>query len=383
MRKYSFIATLLASASIMSAQQALNYSNFTASPVVNPDSTVTITLDAPKAENVKVWGFGSEALELTKGEDGIWSVTTPKLSPDLYIYSLDVDGVRTLDPGNVYVARDIAALFNEVIVPGGNADLYAVKDVPHGNVSKVWYDSPGMEMSRRMTVYTPAGYEENTGKRYPVLYLLHGMGGDENAWSELGRATVIMDNMIAQGKVEPMIVVMPNGNANLAAAPGETEKGMYVPAGQHSVAAPGRFEKGFADIVSYIDKHYRTIADKEHRAIAGLSMGGGQAWKISMMYPDDFGYVGLFSAAVGWNGNGYKYSNEEVADGLKRQFADSPKLYWVGVGVDDPLVYGVNKEYQETLASLGVPFEYHESPGAHTWSNWRDYLLLFLPRLFR
>lgn len=365
----------------VSAQEALNHKVLHHSPIINPDSTATIVINAPEAEKVEVFGLAPGALEMQRDSAGIWSLTTPPLYPNLYTYSIVVDGVRTADPSNVYLARDISSLSNILIIPGGNADLYAVQDVPHGNVSKVWYDSPALGMQRRMTVYTPAGYENNTDKKYPVLYLLHGMGGDEDAWNELGRASVILDNMIASGAVEPMIVVMPNGNAEKAAAPGYTAEGMYVPDGRFSVAPAGKFENSFNDIVGYVDSHYRTLSDKEHRAIAGLSMGGGHSWRTSLWNPDEFGYVGLFSAAVRWNGGGVDDS-EELVTPLKRQFANPPALYWIGIGKED-FLYGLNADYRKLLDSLSIPYTYHESEGGHTWNNWRDYLTLFLPQLFK
>ena len=377
----ALIATcLLTSASVL-AQEALNYKISGGSPIVNDDSSITFSVKAPFAGIVKVNGVG-ETLEMTKDSTGIWSATTEPLSPDLYTYSFDIDGVRTLDPANIYTARDIAALSSIVIVPGGNADLYAVKDVPHGNVSKVWYDSHSLGMQRRMTVYTPAGYDPAGSRRYPVLYLLHGMGGDENAWSELGRSIAILDNLIAQGKAEPMIVVMPNGNGNLAAAPGETGRGLYTPKGEDSVAEYGAFEKSFPEIVDYVDSHYLTVPEKSGRAIAGLSMGGGHSWRISLWNPDMFDYVGLFSAAVRWNGSGVSEGDEELNEALARQFADAPSLYWIAIGKDD-FLFDLNKDYRVMLDNLSLPYKYHESAGGHTWTNWRDYLTLFLPRLFR
>ncbi|MDE6485680.1 MAG: esterase [Duncaniella sp.] len=373
-------ACMLASVSVF-AQEALNYKISGGSPIVNPDSSVTFSIKAPHAGKVMVNGVG-EPLEMTKDSAGVWSVTTSPLRPDLYTYSFEVDGVRTLDPANIYTARDIAALSSLVIVPGGNADLYAVHDVAHGNVSKVWYESPALGMQRRMTVYTPAGYDPAGERRYPVLYLLHGMGGDENAWSELGRAVMILDNMIAEGKVEPMIVVMPNGNGNLAAAPGETGRGMYTPKGEDSVAEYGKFEKSFPEIVDYVDTHYLTITDKSGRAIAGLSMGGGHSWRISLWNPDMFDYVGLFSAAVRWNGSGVSADDEGLSEALRHQFAASPALYWIAIG-DEDFLYDLNKDYRDMLDGLGLSYEYHESAGGHTWTNWRDYLTLFLPSLFR
>ncbi|MDE5875691.1 MAG: esterase [Muribaculaceae bacterium] len=362
------------------AQEALNHKVLHHSPIVNADSTATFILHAPKAQRVTLSGVTEQPLEMQRDSTGNWTLTTPPLSPNLYTYSIDIDGVRTADPSNVYVARDISALSNVLIMPGGNADLYAVKDVPHGTVSKVWYDSPTLGMQRRMTVYTPAGYEDSADKRYPVLYLLHGMGGDEDAWNELGRASVILDNLIASGEAQPMIVVMPNGNAEKAAAPGFTGEGMYVPDGSYSISPQGKFENAFKDITSYVDSHYRTLPDKKHRAIAGLSMGGGHSWRTSLLMPDDFDYVGLFSAAVRWNGAGVDESEELVVP-LRRQFANPPALYWIGIGKDD-FLYGINKDYLKLLDSLSLPYEYHESDGGHTWSNWRDYLVEFLPRLF-
>lgn len=377
----ALIIACLFSSVVLLAQEALNYRISGGSPIVNPDSTVTFSIKAPRAESVTVNGIGAP-VEMTMDTDGVWSVTTPPLSPDLYTYSFDIDGVRTLDPANIYTARDIAALSSIVIVPGGSADLYAVRDVPHGNVSKIWYDSPSLGMSRRMTVYTPAGYEPAGDRRYPVLYLLHGMGGDEEAWSELGRAVAILDNMIAEGKVEPMIVVMPNGNGNLAAAPGETGRGLYAPKGEDSVTEYGRFEKSFPEIVNYIDSRYLTIPEKSGRAIAGLSMGGGHSWRISLWNPDMFDYVGLFSAAVRWNGSGVSAEDTGLSEALSRQFVNPPALYWIAIGKDD-FLYDLNKDYRHMLDEMSIPYEYHESSGGHTWTNWRDYLTLFLPRLYR
>lgn len=218
------------------AQQALWGVLPVVSPEIHPDKTVTFRLKAPKAVRVQVTGDflpvqkiqtpqGEMEIpgyaDLQEGKDGVWEYTTPEpLVPELYSYVFMVDGLRMNDPSNVYLTRDVVTLSNIFIVGGDRADLYRVNDVPHGTVSKVWYDCPTLGMKRRLTVYTPAGYE-HSGKRYPVFYLLHGMGGDEQAWTELGRAAQILDNLIAQGKAEPMIVVMTNGNASQEAAPGE------------------------------------------------------------------------------------------------------------------------------------------------------------------
>lgn len=382
MKQIILLSTLLLNVAALHSQEALWDRPNVQSPLVNPNSTVTITVHAPDANRISVVGLGEDTLELSKSENGVWSATSSRLKPDLYIYYLIADGIRITDPSNPYIARDISSLYNEVIVPGGNADLYRVTDVPHGTVSKEWYPSPTLGMSRRLTVYTPAGYEDSISRSYPVFYLLHGMGGDEDAWNELGQASAVLDNLIASGKVEPMIVVMPNGNAELAAAPGYTQAGMYTPLAEHSVAEQGKFESSFPDIINYIDHHYRTIPDKAHRAIAGLSMGGGHAWRTSMMFPDTFDYVGLFSAAVRWNGTGVGQSDESLDNPLRRQFANTPKLYWIGIG-DKDFLYDINVEYRTLLDSLDLPYEYHESSGGHTWNNWRDYLVIFSQRLFK
>ena len=232
------------------AQQALFGGSEIVSPEVNADGTVTFRLYAPKAVKVEVTGdflpqvkvktpMGEAeqpgvaqlkedkdgVAQLKEDKDGVWTYTSAPLAPELYYYTFKVDGMTYLDPSNVYMCRDIATYTNIFIVEkseGDTGDLYSVNDVPHGNVSKVWYDSPTLKMKRRMTVYTPAGYDK--GGRYPVLYLLHGAGGDEDAWTTLGRAAQILDNLIAAGKVKPMIVVMPNGNPNCEAAPGSGRK---------------------------------------------------------------------------------------------------------------------------------------------------------------
>ena len=224
-----------------SAQERLFNSASVQSPVVNADGTVTFNLFAPKAVKVEVTGDflpeQSNVAALTEGPNGVWSYTTGKLAPEMYSYTFNIDGMTGVkDPANVYVNRDIISFTNIFIVSdekGDKGDLYRVNEVPHGNLSKVWYNSPTLKMQRRMTVYTPAGYDK--GKNYPVMYLLHGAGGDENAWSELGRAAQIMDNLIATGKAKPMIVVMPNGNTDCQAAPGEWSRGMYQPSFMGSV----------------------------------------------------------------------------------------------------------------------------------------------------
>lgn len=387
---------LLASAAF--AQQALWDKNDIVSPQISPDNTVTFRVFAPDAQKVELNGDfltsgDSSALQpvampcvLQKNSDGLWEYTTPSpLAPELYSYTLTVDGLRVNDPSNVYRLRDIASVSNVFIVPGGYADLYRVQDVPHGTVSKVWYHSPSLEMDRRLTVYTPAGYEKS-GKDYPVFYLLHGSGGDENAWSELGRATQILDNLIAQGKVEPMIVVMTNGNASQQAAPGETPAGYVKPTTRLPYTRPGAFEESFPEIVNFIDSTYRTKADKAHRAIGGLSMGGFHSLHISKYYPDMFDYVGLFSSAImPWQAPEGDYKSpvyEDMEGKLKTQFATPPALYYIAIGNED-FLFDANNQFRALLDKEGYPYTYVETGEGHVWRNWRKYLTDFAPRLFR
>lgn len=379
-----------------SAQQALWGFSQIVSPEINPDNSVTFRMVAPNAEKVEVTGdflptvptetpygkFDAPGVEvLVRNADGVWEFTSQALAPELYSYSFIVDGLKMPDPSNVFQIRDTASITNVFLIGGEYADYFKVNDVPHGTVSKVWYDSPTLGKDRRMTVYTPAGYE-NGDKRYPVLYLLHGMGGDENAWSELGRASQILDNMIARGEIEPMIVVMTNGNVDMEAAPGESSLGFAPPTTQLPKTMDGTFEQHFPDVVNYIDTNYRTIADKKHRAIAGLSMGGFHSLHISKEYPDMFDYIGLFSAAILPREGSASPIYADLDGKLARQFADAPQLYWIAIGNKD-FLYEANKEYRELLDKKGYRYIYRESPDGHIWKNWRIYLTEFLPQLFK
>lgn len=233
----------------------------------------------------------------------------------------------------------------------------------------------------RLTVYTPAGYEASS-KEYPVLYLLHGMGGDENAWTELGRAAQILDNLIAQGKAEPVIVVMTNGNAVLQAAPGESSLGFQAPSMQLPKTMDGSFEQHFPDVVNFVDKNYRTIKSKKGRAIAGLSMGGFHSMHISKQYPDMFDYIGLFSAAIKPGEDVKSPIYEDTEGKLKVQFQENPALYWIAIG-DKDFLYKVNQDYRKFLDDNGYKYTYYETSGGHIWRNWRIYLTEFVPQLFK
>ena len=365
------------------------------SPEVNADGTVTFRLVAPKAITAQVWGdFLPEGTlaDMTE-ENGVWTYTSAPLPAELYSYYFVVNGQEMLDPSNVYRYRNIANYYNTLLVSrekGDVGDLYSVHEVPHGDIHEVWYDSPTLQMQRRMLVYTPAGYDK--GGKYPVLYLFHGAGGDEEAWLDLGRVAQIMDNLIADGKAKPMIVVMPNGNLNAQAVAGKWSKGMYKPSFmQHTYPVPtASMEQSFPDIQKYVESHFKVLKNRQNRAVAGLSMGGGHTYAVSKEYPGNFDYIGLFSPAIlyGINSNFMETNLQSLrADQkLSRQIdalkAAKPKLYWIGIG-DTDFLYSQNKDYRTYLDEKQFPYEYYENDGGHIWVNWRKYLTIFAQKIFK
>ena len=404
MKKILFFVAFCLTGMTAHAQQNLSWGQGpqVASPDVHADNTVTFNLIAPEAQKVQITGdflpskkvvfngatFDAPAdpVDLVKNDKGVWSFTTEALKPELYTYNMIVDGVKIIDPLNVYNIRDINNLFSVLLI-GGDArtDLYKVNKVAHGTVSKVWYESPTAGLTRRLTVYTPAGYE-TSGKEYPVLYLLHGIGGDENAWSELGRAAQILDNLIAQGKAEPMLVVMTNGNISQEACPGETSEGFRVPTMMLPKTMEGSFETAFPDVVKFMEKTYRVKKDKAHRAIAGLSMGGFHSLFISINNPDTFDYVGLFSAAVDQQQNtangGFPNIYADRNQKIDNLFSKHPKLFWIGIGKTD-FLFKNNTDLRAYLDSKNHKYTYLETEGGHIWRNWRIYLSEFVPLLFK
>ena len=354
---------------------------------------VKFTLQAPDANEIGVtgeWmqGYGAFTFEngvmkrgpivsekLVKDATGLWTVTLGPLKPNSYGYAYIIDGVMVTDPSNVIVKRDGATLLSVVFIPGKESELIEMKDVPHGSLNRVWYNSPTLGMNRRMLVYTPAGYETSTEK-YPVLYLLHGGSIDEEGWTTMGKAHLILDNLIAQGKAKPMIIVMPNGYANQTAAPGEGPVLKNLPA-QGMSFGYGAFEKSLVnDIIPFVESAYRVKADKENRAITGLSMGGMHSFNITLNNPDLFSYIGVFSAGV-------RTPTPEIEKQLVTLKAANPKLYWVGCGVADLLAYPGTKNLLELLNKNGFKPVYRESEGAHTWFTWRVYLPEFAVLLFK
>ena len=406
MKKFTIILAALCIGLGAHAQQALFGGPGVESPVINEDGTVAFRFMAPKAVKVEVTGdfmpvekreveFNGQKMSfeapgvgvLKEGKNGVWEYTTPfVVAPEMYTYTFRVDGVTTIDPNNVFVNRDIASLTSVLLVPkaGERSDLYAIHRVPHGSVSKVWYHSDMAGFDRRLTVYTPAGYENGKGK-YPVLYVLHGIGGDEDAWVTQGRATQILDNLIARGEAKPMIVVFTNGNISQEAAPLETSTGYDRPTMQLPQTMEGSFETSFPEVVKFIDSHYRTIAKKQSRAICGLSMGGFHTLYITLNNPNLFNYSGMFSAAIGTGSEqtaAHKEIYEDVDGKLAKYFAAKPALLWIGIGKTDFLIQS-NNEFRAKLDAAGYPYKYMETEGGHIWRNWRIYLSEFVPLLFK
>ncbi len=314
-------------------------------------------------------------VDLAKDERGIWSVSIPVPEPELYTYNFIVDGLRVNDANNIFLQRDGTRYLSVLLIPGELTENY-FEAGQRGNLEQIWYDSPTLEMNRRMFVYTPYGYEDGTDE-YPVLYLLHGAGGDEDAWSNMGRTCQIMDNLIEKGQAKPMLVVMPNGNANQQAA-----NTTMLPVKQMERGDPA-FRNAYVnsivnDIVPYIESNYRVITEPSGRAIAGLSMGAGHTISCTLMNPGFFSYICPLS-------NGIRLTEENTAE-YDAQFQALKEagyeLYFLACGDSDFLIESA-KTLDATLTKNGLDHEFFVTPGGHTWSNWRIYLNTFGPKLFK
>lgn len=381
LKKVLCFGLLLVSLQIAAQQRA----NPVISPEVRNDHSVIFRLFAPKAQSVKLtgtWMPDFAGIGMAKNDTGLFELQVGPLDPDMYVYTFNVDGVKMLDPSNGIVVRDGSYIESRLMVPGKQTDLYDVKEVPHGVVSSVWYPSPTIGMSRRMLVYTPPGYE-NGKESYPVLYLLHGAGGDEEAWISRGRANYILDNLIAAGKALPMVVVITNGVPSVPSAPGDRPLDTVLKRVSTSGPAAmisGKFEVSLVnDVIPFIEQNYRVVPDPGHRAIAGLSMGGYHTQKISNANPGKFNYIGVMS--IGLHSNLGKYDKEEHVAQIKALKASNPKLYFIGCGKTDFLYNGVT-DLRNLYDELGFKYIYRESEGGHTWNNWRLYLSELAPMLF-
>jgi enterochelin esterase-like enzyme len=358
-------------------------------PRVDSQGRVQLRVKAPDATKVRVNFWSGPKAEMTKQADGFWTFTTPPMVPGLHYYNFVVDGAEVSDTGShAFFGGGKHASAVEVPEPG--ATYYSIQDVPHGQVREVWYNSKVTGSWRHALVYLPPSYETQTKQRFPVLYLQHGGGEDETGWIRQGRANFILDNLIAAGKCKPMIIVMAYGYARRAGQAAPVLTG--PPAGSpERMRAMQEMTAAFADdvtqaLIPFIDKTYRTLADRDHRAMAGLSMGGMQTFQITLKHLDLFSHIGGFSGA----GGGMATSPLDLKTafgGVLSDAADFNKkvhLVWVGIGTKEPeRMYQSVNNFHQTLEKSGIKHIYYESPGTdHEWQTWRRSLAEFAPRLF-
>jgi enterochelin esterase family protein len=347
------------------------------SPEILPDKKVTFRLRAPKAGEVLLNGNwdGGRNIQMTRDDEGIWSVTVGPLGDQLWGYSFNVDGVKVMDPGDGEYQRDGNRHDNLLMISGPASDLWDFKpDIAHGTVQAVWYSSEILKQKgRRMYVYTPPGYESSKAK-YPVLYLLHGGGGDEDAWTTMGRANVILDNLIAQGKAQPMIVVMPLGYGTMEMI--SVGWGVWNRTDVRDKNFSKFREALLTEVMPKVESEYRVTADRNLRAIAGLSMGGSESLLTGLNNLDEFAWIGAFSSG------GIPDEFEKDFPGLDAKANQQIRLLWIACGTEDRLITG-NRNLREWLKSKGVRHTDIETPGMHTWMVWRRNLAEFAPLLFR
>ena len=363
------------------------------SPEILPDRRIAFRLYAPDATSVSLRGGDIPGparadLQFTKAENGVWEMTTRAVEPGAYRYVFVVNGVGVIDPRNTAISESNTTTWSVATVPG--SDVMDTKNVPHGAVAAVYYQSSSLGRTRRMHVYTPPGYDLGKDK-FPVFYLLHGAGDCDDSWTSVGRANFVFDNLIASGKAKPMIVVMPAGHTNAGGG------------GRGAAAAGGppprdEFVDDFVkDVMPYVEKNYRVIPDRAHRAIAGLSMGGSQTLNIAIPNLEKFSAVGVYSSGLlggGGRGRGaapadaapappfgqaWEQTNAAALDNAAAR--KGLKVLWFATGVDDSLM-PTTKSTVELLKKHGFAPALKETPGGHTWLNWRAYLIEFTPLLF-
>jgi len=343
-------------------------------PEVHPDNTVTFRFRAPNAQEVRLAREGAEPVPMQKGEDGVWTVTIEPLAPDYYGYSIIVDGVRMLDPYNPLLVPNFLSPSNAVHVPGPGLS-WEVSDVPHGEIHHHFYKSAVAGDDRDYFVYTPPGYDPSAKKAYPVLYLLHGFSDDASGWTAVGRANVILDNLIAQGKAKPMLVVMPLGYGTM-----ELIRLGWGGIFSHPEVREQNLTKFrealLTEVMPMVESEYRIAKDRNSRAIAGLSMGGSESLMTGLNNLDSFGWIGAFSAG------GLPDPFEKDFPALDAKANQQLKLLWIACGTEDRLITP-NRKFREWLTSKGVQHTDIETPGMHTWMVWRRNLTEFAGLLFR
>ena len=380
------------------------------SPEVSADRTVTFRIAAPNAQNVRITGGDipniAQHSQMTKGANGVWEATIGPLDAGAYRYTFNVDGVTVIDPRNAAVSESLSNVWSLVVVPG--SDNFDTKEVPHGAVASVTYYSTTLKKFRRMHVYTPPGYENGKDK-YPVFYLLHGAGDNDDAWTSVGRAGFVFDNLIATKKAKPMIVVMPAGHTqNTTGGGGGGRAAGANSTGPNVAPPPDEFTQDFeTDLMPYAESHYRIVTDRAHRAIAGLSMGGSQTLNIAIPHLDKFAYIGVFSSGVLGGGGGRGrgpaaasgppvaaptaipvppapsvWEQQHLAELDNAAWKKGLKLVWFSTGRDDTLI-ATSRATVDMLNKHGFNASFRDSAGAHTWLNWRDYLVEFTPQLFQ
>ena len=357
------------------------------SPEILDDGSVIFRVQAKDGSSVQLtgtWPVNMERyIQMEKKDSSLHEVKIGPLPSDMYEYEFIVDGIPALDPRNSDVTHDGAWIQNRLVIPGKQADLYDVSQVPHGKVTAAWYPSPTLGQDRRMNVYTPPGYEAEN-RDYPVLYLLHGGGGNEEVWLNRGRVNYILDNLIAAADAQPMVVVMPNGYHNYSGAPLHRSYATEQTSGIAPMVS-GKFETSLInDIVPYIEANYRVKANPDHRAVAGFSMGGYHTQMITNSNPETFKYIGVMSMGLfkGFPGVEVEYNRDQHLSQLTALKNAHPKLYWIGMGTQD-FLYEHISPLLALYDEVGLEYQYRETASYHDWNSWRLYLTEFLPLLFK
>jgi len=356
-------------------------------PDISADRHVTFRLSAPQATSVVLSGseFLKGTLPLTKDANGIWSATVGPLAPAIYDYNFTIDGVKTIDPGNYAVkfgstAGTIESLLD---VPGDGPRFFDVQHVPHGEIRTEWYDSKSLNQIRQMTIYTPPGYDASGKTKYPVLYLFHGANADETAWTRLGHVSQILDNLLAAGKMKPFIAVMPFGYpappSIPVVRPSVPSTGAPRGGGGFSQTSEEFSKDLLGDVIPYVQTHFRVYTDRDHRAIAGLSMGGDESLTIGLNHLDQFSYVGGFSAAI----STATFATDFAAIKADPKAANKQlHLLWIGCGTEDGL-FATSQSFSKFLDDAQIKYTFFKIPGVHSWIVWQQFLNEFAPQLFR